>query len=60
MLATLGMIRKKYGSVEEYVIDHCRLDAPAVDRIRQNLIVDAGETEPRVDWESHAKLVAAG
>lgn len=59
MLATLGMIREKYGSIEKLVINHCGLDAGAVEQIRRNLIVDASEAEPVLDWESHAKLVAA-
>lgn len=41
MLATLAMIREKYGSVEGYVVDHCRVAPAAVDQIRRNLIVDA-------------------
>jgi hypothetical protein len=41
MLATLAMIREKYGSVESYVIDHCRISPAAVDQIRKNLIVEA-------------------
>lgn len=41
MLATLAMIREKYGSVERYVVDQCRVTPAAVDRIRNNLVVDA-------------------
>jgi protein tyrosine/serine phosphatase len=43
MLGTLALIRQKYGSVEGYVVDRCRISPDAVGRIRQNLIVDAGQ-----------------
>ena len=39
MLATLAMIREKYGSVETYVVDQCRVTPAAVDQIRNNLVV---------------------
>ncbi len=54
MLATLASLRKKYGSVEQYMVDACRLSLDDVAQIRQNLIVDG---EP-LDWESHARLLA--
>lgn len=60
MLATLAMIQEKYGSVERYLVEHCRLSPSAVEQIRQNLIVDADEATPPLDWESHAKLVTYG
>lgn len=41
MLATLAMIREKYGSVEGYVVDECRVTPAAVEQIRKNLVVDA-------------------
>jgi protein tyrosine/serine phosphatase len=40
MVATLAMIREKYGSVERYVVDQCRVTPAAVDQIRKNLVVD--------------------
>ncbi len=41
MLATLKMIREKYGGVEQYVIDRCGLTKEDVQRIRTNLVVKA-------------------
>jgi hypothetical protein len=41
MLATLKMIREKYGGPEKYAIDKCGLTREDVDRIRSNLIVKA-------------------
>ncbi|KAB5559774.1 tyrosine phosphatase [Coniochaeta sp. 2T2.1] len=39
MLATLTMIREKYGSVESYVMEQCRVTRPSVEQIRRNLVV---------------------
>jgi hypothetical protein len=39
MLATLAMIREKFGGPEGYVTEKCRLTADEVQRIRDNLIV---------------------
>jgi hypothetical protein len=39
MLATLKMIREKYGGSEQYVIERCGLTKEDVDRIRSNLMV---------------------
>lgn len=41
MLATLKMIREKYGGPEQYVINRCGLTKDDVDRIRSNLVVKA-------------------
>jgi len=41
MLATLKMIREKYGGPERYAIDRCGLTKEDVDRIRSNLVVEA-------------------
>jgi hypothetical protein len=41
MLATLKMIREKYGGPEQYVIDRCGLTKEDVHRIRSNLVVKA-------------------
>jgi hypothetical protein len=59
MLATLAMIREKYGSAEKYVIEQCRVSPEAVEQIRKNLIVDADADQVPVDWETHSKLVAS-
>jgi hypothetical protein len=45
MLGTLALIRQKYGSVEGYVVDKCRLKPDAVEQIRRNLVVDAGQNQ---------------
>ena len=55
MLATLDFIRERYGSVEQYVLEQCRLDAATVAAIRRNLIVDA--VDP-IDWEAHARVMS--
>lgn len=39
MLATLVMIREKFGGPEGYVTEKCGLTADEVQRIRENLIV---------------------
>lgn len=41
MLAALQMLRSEYGSVEDYVQNHCGLSSEAVRQIRENLVVDA-------------------
>jgi hypothetical protein len=41
MLATLKMIREKYGGPEQYVIDRCGLTEDDVHQIRSNLVVKA-------------------
>jgi len=40
MLATLEMIRQKYGGPEGYVIEKCGLSKEEISLIRSNLIVD--------------------
>jgi len=57
MLGTLSMIRDKYGSVENYVVDQCLVPRETVEQLRKNLIVNITDTERAIDWESHAKLV---
>jgi hypothetical protein len=54
MTATLHMIREKYGSVERYLREACRLPPEAIVQLRRNLVVDG---DP-IDWQSHAKAVA--
>ncbi|KAK4443715.1 protein-tyrosine phosphatase-like protein [Podospora aff. communis PSN243] len=44
MLATLAMIREKYGSVESYVVDHCRVSRETVEQLRKNLVVNVSDT----------------
>ncbi|KFA47543.1 hypothetical protein S40293_02174 [Stachybotrys chartarum IBT 40293] len=41
MLATLGLIRDEYGSVEAYVRTECGLSDEEIERIRSNMVVDA-------------------
>lgn len=43
MLGTLALIRQKYGSIEGYIVDQCRLTPATIEQIRQNLVVDAAE-----------------
>ena len=45
MMATLKMIKEKYGGAEGYVIDQCGLTKAEVEKIRKNLIVES----PAVD-----------
>lgn len=40
MLATLKMLREKFGGAEEYMIEKCGLKKEDVERIRSNLIVE--------------------
>lgn len=40
MLATLEMIREKFGSAEDYAIDKCGLTKDEVGMIRKNLVVE--------------------
>ena len=42
MIAALKMLRDEYGSVQDYVTKHCGLTPQAVERIRQNMTMDAG------------------
>jgi protein tyrosine/serine phosphatase len=44
MLTTLAMIREKYGSVESYVVDHCRVSRETVEQLRKNLVVNVSDT----------------
>ena len=41
MLATLQMIREKFGGPEQYVKEKCGLTTEEVERIRENLVVNA-------------------
>lgn len=45
MLATLRVIREQFGSVENYVIEHCGLTKKDIENIRFNLVV----REPALD-----------
>lgn len=40
MLATLKMIREKFGGAEQYITEKCGLTKEDVERIRSNLIVE--------------------
>ncbi|KAE9365315.1 hypothetical protein N431DRAFT_387449 [Stipitochalara longipes BDJ] len=40
MLATLKMIREKYGSAEGYITEKCSLSKEEVEKIRRNMIVE--------------------
>ncbi|KAK0763706.1 hypothetical protein N5P37_003087 [Trichoderma harzianum] len=39
MMATLAMIREEWGSVEEYIVNECKLSPETIARIRQKLLV---------------------
>lgn len=39
MMATLDMIREEWGSVEEYIINECKLSPEVIARLRQKLLV---------------------
>jgi len=40
MMATLKILREKFGGPERYMIEKCGLTKEEVDRIRANLIVE--------------------
>lgn len=40
MLATLKLIREKYGGAEGYVVEQCGLTKEEVEKIKKNLIVE--------------------
>lgn len=40
MLATLKVMREEYGSVEEYVLNECRVSPDEIERLRRNFIVE--------------------
>ncbi|OAA35432.1 Protein-tyrosine/Dual-specificity phosphatase [Metarhizium rileyi] len=40
MLATLKVMREEYGSVEEYVLNECKISPEEIARLRQNFIVE--------------------
>lgn len=41
MLASLKMLRDTYGSVVDYVTQHCGLSSQEVEQIRRNMLVDS-------------------
>lgn len=45
MLATMVMIREKYGSAEDYVRTVCEITVEEIERIRQVMIVSEDRTE---------------
>lgn len=58
MIATLKMMRTKYGDAETYLVDHCRIERHLIERVRRNLVVEIDPTEDGpIDWESHAELL---
>ncbi|TLD21918.1 hypothetical protein PspLS_08009 [Pyricularia sp. CBS 133598] len=60
MRATLTMLRAKYGSVERYATDSCGMSAEALQRLRKNILVDAGSSSDQpLDWKKHAEYVAS-
>jgi hypothetical protein len=40
MLATLKIIREKFGGVETYMIEQCGLTKEDIERIRSNLVIE--------------------
>lgn len=40
MLATLKVIREKFGGVENYMIEYCGLTKADVEKIRSNLVIE--------------------
>lgn len=60
MRATLTMMRAKYGSVERYATECCGLTPESLERLRRNMLVDAGSNdELPLDWRTHAEYVAS-
>lgn len=49
MLGTLAMMRDTYGSVEGYLVDHCRVSRETLEKLRRSLVDEvhgvAGEEE---------------
>jgi hypothetical protein len=50
MLATLRLIREKFGGPEEYVIKKCGLTKEEVEKIRKNLIVEKPAVHIKVPY----------
>jgi hypothetical protein len=50
MLATLRLIREKFGGPEEYVIEKCGLTKEEVEMIRKNLIVEKPAVHIKVPY----------
>lgn len=40
MLATLKVLREEYGSVEEYVLNECKISPEDIAQLRRNFIVE--------------------
>ncbi|KAK0655123.1 protein-tyrosine phosphatase-like protein [Cercophora newfieldiana] len=57
MMGTLAMVREKYGSVERYVVDQCRVSPETIQQLRKNLIVNVSDASGTIDWRSHARLI---
>lgn len=41
MLATLKVMREEYGSIEEYVLNQCKISPQDIAQLRRNFIVEA-------------------
>jgi hypothetical protein len=50
MILTLELIRERYGSVQQYVVDHLGVPQASVDQLRRNLVVDLADGEEALDW----------
>jgi CRISPR/Cas system type I-B associated protein Csh2 (Cas7 group RAMP superfamily) len=48
MLATLEMIRERFGGAEQYMIEKCGLSKQDVEKIRSNLIVEKPAVHQKV------------
>lgn len=62
MLATLAVLREKWGGAEGYVVKELGLTKEEVEAIRRNLVVDVGsggdnQRQTSVAWEKHARLL---
>lgn len=48
MLATLEMIREKFGGVEQYAIEQCGLSKDDIEKIRSNLIIEEDSMHEKI------------
>lgn len=57
MMATLAMVRERWGGVEAFVRGQIGLREEEVEAIRKNLVVDVQDDGEVVDWKQHAELM---
>ncbi|EXL39331.1 hypothetical protein FOCG_17857 [Fusarium oxysporum f. sp. radicis-lycopersici 26381] len=58
MVDFLRIIREQWGSVDQCVIGLGLISQDGIQKLRQNMTVDAATCKIQIDWQSHSKLVA--